>query len=82
MFDIDGTLTQTMALDTELYVQAVGEVLGLDAIDTDWSAYDNVTDAGVATQLIERHLDRAAEPRELDSVQHWRRQERGPACVP
>lgn len=68
VFDVDGTLTRTMVLDTELYVEAVTQVLGLGRVDIDWSGYRNVTDTGVTIELIERHLGRQATRADLDSV--------------
>ena len=35
IFDVDGTLTLSMALDARLYVRAVEEVLGRSEISTD-----------------------------------------------
>lgn len=68
VFDVDGTLTLTMALDTELYVETVRQVLGLDEISADWSTYRNVTDTGITAELIERHRGRPAKPAEIHSV--------------
>ena len=47
MFDIDGTLTQTCAVDAACYVEAVMEVTGLRAISTDWASYRHTTDSGI-----------------------------------
>ena len=38
MFDLDGTLTQTFAIDSDCYVQAVREISGFGSISTDWAA--------------------------------------------
>jgi len=54
MFDIDGTLTATNGVDTECYVQAMSEYLGV-AIDSDWSRYQHVTDSGIAGELFKLH---------------------------
>ena len=54
MFDIDGTLTTTNGVDTECYVQAMSEYLGV-AIDSDWSRYQHVTDSGIASELLKLH---------------------------
>lgn len=54
MFDIDGTLTATNGVDTECYVQAMSEYLG-EAIDSDWSQYQHVTDSGIAGELFKLH---------------------------
>lgn len=52
LFDIDGTLVDSDEFDSELYVQAVGEVLGIE-IGDDWSAYRNVTDGGILDEIID-----------------------------
>lgn len=52
LFDIDGTLVDSDEFDSELYVQAVQEVLGIE-IGDDWSAYRNVTDGGILDEIID-----------------------------
>ena len=37
MFDIDGTLVQSLAYDTSLFATAIEEVLDM-AVNTDWSS--------------------------------------------
>jgi hypothetical protein len=44
IFDIDGTLTQTMKADEECFVRSLAEVCGFSDIDTDWSRYKHATD--------------------------------------
>jgi beta-phosphoglucomutase-like phosphatase (HAD superfamily) len=39
MFDIDGTLTETMKADEECFVRSFKDVFGFVEIDTDWSHY-------------------------------------------
>lgn len=51
VFDIDGTLTDTVHLDGECYVEAVRHVLGV-ALDGDWSRFEQVTDQGIANELL------------------------------
>ena len=46
VFDIDGTLTDTMGVDIECYIAAVREVVGIE-IPKQWEAYDEITDAAV-----------------------------------
>jgi beta-phosphoglucomutase-like phosphatase (HAD superfamily) len=43
MFDIDGTLTETMKVDEECFVRSFAEVFGFTDIDADWSHYPHVT---------------------------------------
>ncbi|MYH32708.1 MAG: serine hydrolase [Gammaproteobacteria bacterium] len=52
LFDIDGTLVDSDEFDSELYVQAVREILGIE-IGDDWSAYRNVTDGGILDEIID-----------------------------
>ncbi len=58
VFDIDGTLTQTNAVDSLCFTQAIQEVLGVEDFDTDWSSYQFVTDSGVAQEISQRYCDR------------------------
>jgi len=53
VFDIDGTLTDTNAVDHECYVAAVLEVLGLKVGD-DWGGVDDVTDSNILRALWAR----------------------------
>ena len=54
MFDVDGTLTLSTEMDDRCYVQAMFEHLGVH-IDNDWSHYRQVTDSGIAAELLDRH---------------------------
>jgi phosphoglycolate phosphatase-like HAD superfamily hydrolase len=58
IFDIDGTLTETNAVDSECFIQTVREVLGVVEFDTDWRNYQFVTDSGIAQEISQRHCDR------------------------
>ena len=51
MFDIDGTLTETMKVDEECFVRALAETCGFTGVDTDWSNYKYATDAGVFHEI-------------------------------
>src|SRR5437773_2833277 len=54
MFDIDGTLTETMKVDEECFVRSFNDVFGLTDIDTDWSNYPGTTDSGIF-MVFSRH---------------------------
>jgi len=51
MFDVDGTLVMSDAFDGKCYLEAVYEVLG-HSLDTDWTKYTYVSDAGILDQHI------------------------------
>lgn len=61
VFDIDGTLTDTNAVDHECYVAAVLEVLGLQVGD-DWGGVDDVTDSNILRTLWARERSEALPP--------------------
>ena len=47
VFDLDGTLTATNAVDDACFVRALRIVFDIDLINTNWTAYSHVTDASV-----------------------------------
>jgi phosphoglycolate phosphatase-like HAD superfamily hydrolase len=51
VFDLDGTLADTNAIDGQCYVDACREVLGIELDGVDWSTFEHVTDAGIAEAL-------------------------------
>ncbi len=53
IFDIDGTLLQSAAVDDELYRCAVREVLGDVILRPNLHEYDFVTDTGILTQVFD-----------------------------
>lgn len=59
IFDIDGTLTQTMNAEAECFVRSLADVCGFTAVDTDWSRYTHVTDAGVFQEIYEARAGRS-----------------------
>lgn len=65
MFDIDGTLTETMAVDTECFVRSFAEVWGMNGIDTDWSRYRHTTDAGIVEEIYLARTGRVPSEAEL-----------------
>jgi phosphoglycolate phosphatase-like HAD superfamily hydrolase len=65
IFDIDGTLTESMQADDVCFVRALAEVWGFHEVDTDWSKYRHVTDAGLLHELHETRNGRAPATDEL-----------------
>ena len=52
IFDIDGTLIQSMSVDTELYFSSISDILGPVSVRENLDDYDHVTDSGILAQLI------------------------------
>jgi phosphoglycolate phosphatase-like HAD superfamily hydrolase len=59
IFDVDGTLTDTMAVDARCFLRAFAEVCGFNDVDPDWSRYKNATDAGIFQEVFECRRGRA-----------------------
>jgi len=53
LFDIDGTLIESMTVDTELYLASIGEVLGSVRFRGTLSDYEHVTDNGILAQVLD-----------------------------
>src|SRR2546426_7922999 len=58
IFDIDGTLTQTMKADEECFVRSLAAVCGFGDVDTDWSRYKHATDSGIFREIHETRTGR------------------------
>jgi phosphoglycolate phosphatase-like HAD superfamily hydrolase len=55
IFDIDGTLLDSFEVEGDLFAVAIGKALNIPAIDTDWSSYRHVTDAGILSEILQMH---------------------------
>lgn len=57
IFDVDGTLIQSVAVDAEMYDQAFANTFGVRLPTTDWTRYENATDSGIAAEaMAQLHL--------------------------
>lgn len=71
MFDLDGTLVDSNAIDSQCYLQALVDVFGfdLDKIDRNWGNYPHITDAGILQTLCQTELGRDPTSIELRAYQ-------------
>lgn len=69
MFDLDGTLADTMQTDEECFVGALFDVFGFKNVNTDWSAYRHATDSGILLELFEQRLNRGPQWDEIEKFQ-------------
>lgn len=67
VFDIDGTLIESMSVDTELYFSSILTVLGPVEFRENLIDYDHVTDSGIIAQLLADN-DIAMESGTVDSI--------------
>jgi phosphoglycolate phosphatase-like HAD superfamily hydrolase len=64
MFDIDGTLTETMKVDEECVVRSFKDVFGFADIDSDWSPYPRTTDSGIFHDVFTARVGRTPTAKE------------------
>jgi phosphoglycolate phosphatase-like HAD superfamily hydrolase len=69
IFDVDGTLTRTVAIDAECFVRALELEFGLVPPHTDWAAYVHTTDGGITREIFEILLDRLPDADELGRLE-------------
>lgn len=65
IFDIDGTLTETNAVDEICFVQALADAHAISDINTNWIEYQDVTDSGIMFQIFHERFGRPADEAEL-----------------
>ena len=87
IFDLDGTLIQSVEFDDALYQEAIAEVIGHRDFDTRWEGYANVTDTGLLVELLARLgiADTTRIVRDVRNVFHSKVRaylESGAACHP
>ena len=66
MFDMDGTLTDSFALDENCYVLAIEQALGLTSVVTEWESYVHASSSYCLEEIVRRargHAPTAAESR-------------------
>ncbi len=72
MFDIDGTLTETMTVDEECFVRSFKDVFGFADIDTDWSHYPHATDSGIFDDVFMSRVGRSPTAQDISRFrQHF-----------
>ncbi len=64
IFDIDGTLTRTSALNARAFGQAFEEVFGIALPSRDWSQYPRVSASGLLEDATQLALQREPSPAE------------------
>ena len=71
IFDLDGTLADTLAADHRCFIEAFRLEHGIRFNNNDWSTYRHTTDSGITPEVLERHLGRPATAAEVE--RHKRR---------
>jgi phosphoglycolate phosphatase-like HAD superfamily hydrolase len=69
IFDLDGTLMDTVNVDAVCFAQAITDVTGVQHIDLDWSTYGYSTDSGLISEIFRERIGRLPSHAELIRVQ-------------
>jgi len=64
IFDIDGTITRTDAIDAQAFASVVQEYLNISSLNSNWYDYRYSTDSGLLFEIFEQHA--GSEPSEKD----------------
>jgi phosphoglycolate phosphatase-like HAD superfamily hydrolase len=56
LFDLDGTLLESVGFDADCYIVAVKDVLKLGEVDDNWSHYQHATDAGILAEVYRKNF--------------------------
>lgn len=70
IFDIDGTLTQTVNVDSEIFARAFLKHLSDIPINPDWDDYRYSTDSELALEIFERHIGREPTNQEISTIKN------------
>ncbi|MGG6265420.1 HAD family hydrolase [Leptolyngbya sp. AN03gr2] len=70
MFDIDGTLTQSNAIDDAAFLQALTDAFGIVIDPPDWSTFRHVTDAWILDEIYRSHFGYSPTERDIEAFRH------------
>ncbi|MDB4286032.1 HAD family hydrolase, partial [bacterium] len=68
IFDIDGTLIDSVKIDGYGFIQTYKELFGIDLGEADWTKFSHVTDWGLSNSIFEQFMGRLPTEAELESV--------------
>jgi phosphoglycolate phosphatase-like HAD superfamily hydrolase len=68
MFDLDGTLLRSNTLDVDCFSEAFLSIMGIDRVIDDWADFKYVTDEGIVTEILSKHLNRPATEKEISNI--------------
>ena len=69
IFDIDGTLTATNAVDMKCYAAAFEKTFGVQLPSTDWGVYQYCTDFAIAHEALEMTRGDRGTPQEMEAYE-------------
>ena len=70
VFDIDGTLTNTKAIDDLCFIDSIRECWNCDLGNVDWNSYVNVTDTGLARDIFRSFFNQEISEAEMMNLKN------------
>jgi phosphoglycolate phosphatase-like HAD superfamily hydrolase len=70
IFDVDGTLTQSSAIDERCFIRAFAEEFDIHDSREHWQACQHVTDSGLTEHIFQTVFGRGPTPEELTRLQN------------
>ncbi|MEO1452030.1 MAG: HAD hydrolase-like protein [Bacteroidota bacterium] len=68
IFDIDGTLVDSIRADDACFIQAFWELHQIDLNGADWNSFPHVTDSGLTTAIFQEYLRREPTSEEVKEL--------------
>ncbi|GAB5409351.1 MAG: HAD family hydrolase [Balneolaceae bacterium] len=68
VFDIDGTLIDSVKIDDKCFIQTFQLLHKIDLENADWNNFKNVTDSGLTNEIFENHYGRLPTESEVNKV--------------
>lgn len=68
VFDIDGTLVDSVQADDACFIQAFQSLFGIDLTGADWNQFPQVTDSGLTTSIFQQYMGREARQEEINAL--------------
>lgn len=70
IFDIDGTIIDSVKTDDECFIQSFQDLFNIDLRSADWTNFKNVTDSGLTAEIFKIHLNREPEEQEIHKLKN------------
>lgn len=68
IFDIDGTVADSVKLDDTCFIQSFRDLFDVDLSNIDWTFFKNVTDSGLTLEIFETYLGRSPKKNEVEKL--------------
>lgn len=65
IFDIDGTILDSVKADDECFIQTVKDLYNIDLKDVKWNNFNHVTDSGLTIEIFNTHFGRPPSIKEI-----------------